>query len=235
MVSVSDLFDAFVVELLVTAAFLGLAYIRRAWIRTKVLNVIYYLTNSEIHISAKRVDTFKDTEQDILVDSFATNIFPLIKENYRKEITNPDYQGHRLEVKIEDIPTDIVIKLEEEIEPTGMELSPEPVGYKAIVETENEIRMGYRSVDSLREFERFADDATQIIKSEYFPESVSDTSVVQVELKNGVPAGVDEIEDSGLGLSASLKGSTLYMTFREPRNIVEGVRKYFQPRPFRPT
>ena len=235
MGTVSNLVDAFVIEVAVGIVLLVLTIVFRRWIWAKILNVVYFITNSEIHLNAKRIETFKDIEDDIAVDSFANSIFQQIKEGYRKEVTNPEYQGHRLEVKIADIPADIVIKLEEEIEAAGMDLSPETVGYKLIIETENDLRLGYRSVDSLRQFENFAEEVSQIVRSEYFPESTSDTSSVQVELKNGVPAGIDEIEDSELGLSASLRDSTLYMTFREPRNIVEGVRKYFQPRPFRPT
>jgi hypothetical protein len=214
-------------ELLAGLLIIFLSYIYRSEIKSEFLNIVYWISNAEIHLTAKRVDYFQVPEEGEFDPEIGYELFEQIQEQYPDAVTNPDYSHGRIQIDVENIPTNINISVEKDLEFHDMEAELE--GYKLLVETDSELRVGYRSIDALRRFQNFSEDTTTIISKNYFNSLPPKTSVVLCELKRGVPAGIDEISDNELNIVGRAQDSVLHMTFKNPRNLTEGVRKHFRP------
>jgi len=105
----------------------------------------------------------------------------------------------------------------------------EVTGYRLAISPEGDLRFGYRSTDSIEEFEEFANKVENIVQANFFPGTQPYQSNVDVTIKKGVPAVSGKIEDKELGISAHLDGSVLRMTMRDPNNLVRGIKRFLSP------
>ena len=224
----SEVASSLVTKLIVVAIVSLLSYFYRTRIISKIRNLIYWISNAEIHLSTKRVDYFGIPTEGEFGPEMTHELFEHLQERYPERIDDPDYSHNKLSVNVDGIPSRVNIILEKRMEFEGME--PILKGYKLLVETNSEFRIGYRSVDALDEFQDLSNIVSTLVLSSHFDSQAPETSVIICDLTKGVPAGVDEIEDSDLDISGRVTDSVLHLTIKNPRNLTKGVRKYFTPR-----
>ncbi len=211
-------------EALATILLFVLVAIFRNKIVAKARDRWYYYTNEEIQMSIKRIDKFESEPADKLDQT----LYRELKENSNIRVSNPEVAYNRLTITPEDIPTKVVVSLEEDVRFQGME--KKVVGYKLITETDHELRFGYKTDDSLKKFENLSGDIAEMAKTLYFPGENPSQSYVLARLTKGAPASIEEkIEDEELGLRLTVQGDDLQMRFKDPKNLSEGVRRYFRP------
>jgi hypothetical protein len=203
------------------------SWLYRNKILSKIKNVMYWSSNAEIHLSAMRVDNFPTPSSGEFEPKIEYDIFEKIRERHPKKVVNPDYSNNRLQIEVEDIPSKVTVEIEKEVEFQGREANL--TGYKLIVKTDSDLRIGYRSVGALGQFEDISHEISTIVSNSYFESQQPHRSIVICQMKNGIPSGVSEIKDEDLDIVGKARDSVLYMTFKNPRNLTEGIRKYFRP------
>lgn len=223
----AKLATSLLLKLIVVGIVFLLGYIYRNAILSKIKNLIYWSSNEEVHLSAKRVDNFSTPDRGEFEPTIGYDIFEKTRERHSGEVKKPNYSNNKLQIEVEDIPTKVTIEIEKDVKFQGEEKILE--GYKLLVKTDSDLRIGYRSVDALREFEDISHEISNLISKEYFESEQPSRSIVICKLKNGVPAGVDEVADDDLGIVGHVRDSVLHMTFENPRNLTKGIRKQFKP------
>lgn len=192
-------------------------------------NTFALITNREVQVSVERRDLFTSVDTDVDVSRFSSQIYQQIRDQYDGTVNDPNINGHNLILSVEGIPNRVSIRLNEERAARGPELDEEVTGYRLSISPEGDLRFGYRSSDSLEEFERFAEEVETIVQSEFFPGDPPDESHVDVTIKKGVPSMSGEINDEELGISAHLDGSVLRMTLSDPGNLARGIKRFLSP------
>jgi hypothetical protein len=215
--------DSFLSELAVAILLTGLAFLNRKKILAWVRNLNYYLLNEEVRVKLKRIDKFS-TEPERDIDY---SLYQRLQEETSAELSNPAPSENALQIEADTIPTKINIRLENVHNFNDM--GPDITGYKVITETDSELRFGYRTDEALKSFESLSNEIAGAVQRACFPGEQMDQSYVLGEMKRGIPAGTDEIEDEDLGLSAHVQDSSLQMTFKNPQYLSEAIRKYFKP------
>jgi len=214
-------------EIIAGIAVLILGYVFRSAILSRIYNTAYWVFNSEIHLYIKRVDEISIPESKEVNLNMDRSFFEQLQKHCSKQLTEPSYSNNKLTVKVEGLPTRVNIILEERFEFEGE--TPVSQGYKLLVETNSELRVGYRSIDALRLFEDFSDIASTAILSHRFDSEPPENSIVICQLTRGIPAGISDISDDELNIVGHVTDSVLHLTFKNPRNLTKGVRKYFSP------
>ncbi|KOX91995.1 hypothetical protein AMS69_15730 [Haloarcula rubripromontorii] len=222
MVDITALWNDIAVEILISA-FIGLlTWIYRKNISSWVKKASYYLTNEEVQLEVKRVDKYKKKP----VKGLDMPTFKEIQRKYRGGISHPELQDNQLMLRAEGIPTKITVKIVEQHNFT--EGISDVEGYKLVIKSDTELRFGYRSDEALREFENLSECISEVINNDCFEMQKAEQSFVLAKMKRGAPPGEDEITDEKLGLQASRKDSVMQFTFKNPRNLSQGIKKYFK-------
>lgn len=226
----------FLPALLAVAVVSLIGYIIRRNIISYILNKYYLIRNKTMIASVKSVYTYPIPESGPPEIEFTGNLCDEISDHFDYAVTNPDWGDNWATFDVENIPTSIRVKLEPKLNRSFHNPTPEMggrsediSGYKLVIETEDELVFGYSEMFPLLNFKSFAECVKDVIEAEYFPQQTTDSAHIQVKLTEGVPAGINEIDDTNLNIKGKVRDSELNLTFRTPDNLQQGIRKYFQP------
>ncbi|WP_155120755.1 hypothetical protein [Haloarcula sp. K1] len=216
-------------NLIVATIFYLLGLLTSGKIKPFLKNGLAWTFNSEVQASIKRRDIYNDPNANIDISSFSTEIYDEICERYDGEVVSPRYNKSEVVVDVEKIPNEIAVKIDEERGISGASMSEEVKGYRIEISPRGDLRFGYRSDESLKQFEKFASAASAAVQAKYFHGDQPDESNVDVAIKQGVPELSGEVRDDDLEISAHLDGSVLRMTLNNPDYLVDGIKKFVSP------
>ena len=220
---ISDIVSSIVAKGLVVLFIIILSWIYRAKVKEMVFRVAYYLSNEEILLQISRIDRYPNEPTGYLDH----NTFQRLQAEHSGDVYQPEISDERLVVSVENIPSKIVIRIDEDFDFTEGNSSNH--GYKLVIETDRSLRFGYRDYDSLQEFKNFSETAANAMRATYFEGDTPNQSFLLGEMSSGVPGDDVEIEDDKLQISAYTDDSSMKFVFENPKNLIRGVRKYFKP------
>jgi hypothetical protein len=212
---------------------LGLVLRKRILIFVK--NTYNYVRNRTVMMSIKTVYTYPTPDTELPDELFTREICDEIIDCSPITLTEPDWQGDQATFRVENIPNKIKVMLEPKFDPTvhspgSNQVTAESItGYKLIVSTEGDVRVGYQDLLPANNFQTFSTKVQEVIDAEYFSEETLDTEHIQVEFTEGIPSGIDNIEDEKLKIRGEVSNDNLNLTFRRPEKFEKGLRKYFTP------
>lgn len=221
---------------LVAVASIGiLSFLYRKKIKSTIVNIFYYLTNKTMIGDVKAVYTYSIPDQDPIDIDFSHETWDRIESNTADSITEPDWGDNWATFNVEGVPPEVRIRLEPQLERglpspvSGAEAANREIsGYKLVVETNGDLYFGYREMFPILKFKDFAERTKEVIEAEYLPGETPSTTRIQVTLTEGVPEGIEEIDDQKLNIKGQVRDNTLDLTFRKPEYLQRGLRKYFQ-------
>ena len=199
-----------------------LGYIYRAKIGDWLRNCYAWIVNSEVQVHLTRIDKFDQPP----TQNLDIEVFTQIQEEY-PDVENAGMSEGTLRIKANNIPSVLEIRLEDEH--NFDDVQDDIVGHKVVVETYSDLRFGYRSYGSLKRFEEMSEEIVDIVQTQCFTGQHSTQSFVLSQLKEGIPSGIDTIQDEELGITGQVQDSTMQMTIRSPQNLTQGIRRYYRP------
>ena len=234
--TILDWVGKFLIPTLLAAGVLGLvSLIYRKKIIAWVINKYYYYTNKTMIASVKSVKTYPIPDPGTIDIAFSGDFCDQISSNMENSVTNPDWGENSATFDVEGITTSVRVRFEPQMNPSvhnpgpGLMTQGENIsGYKLVVETDDKLYFGYKEMQPILQFKTFADKVQEVIEAEYLPRETPDTTHIQVQLLEGIPEGLEDIDDDQLNIQGRVRGDGLDLTFRTPENLQQGLRKYFQ-------
>lgn len=221
-------------ESIVTGGFTAfILYLFRNRIISRIKRAYHWISNSPGNIYLKRVDKY-DHKLD---KGLGHDVFKHANENIG-DLTLKEVGDNRLRVKFETKYEKVLVDvhLEKNIEVrddvSGLNTasqggtSPE---YRVVVETVPSVTFGYQNFDSLEKFRNVSEELVNSVQAICFDGQQSDETLAIGEMQTKAPPKSDRIDDKELGMTAEYMDSTVYMDFKNPKNMVRGIKRYFTP------
>lgn len=186
--------------------------------------VRHYLSDTKVHAELSRVDRYdREPTGDIDMD-----LFREISEMSDSVIFDAiDNSQNILRVKGEHLPTPLEIRIEPM--PTFENGTQRVHRYEVRVDTYTDMAFGYSSSEPIDEFRTLSDDIATVIQKECFDNANPKTTFLTGKIKGTLPTDKDRIEDEDIEMRAEVKDDKIRMTFKDPRYLTRGIRKYFEP------
>lgn len=186
--------------------------------------VRHYLSDTKVHAELTRVDRY-DSEPTGDIDM---NLFRDISAMSDSIVFDAiDNDQNILRIRGDHLPTPLEIRIEPM--PTFENGTQRIHRHEVIVETYTDMAFGYSSSEPLDEFRTLSEDIAEVIQEDCFDDASPETTFLTGQIKGTLPTEKDQIEDEDIKMRAKVKDNKIQMTFKDPRYLTRGIRKYFEP------